>query len=97
MADLQHLIDLTETMLAEAFNGQWPAVIELQAVREGLMHERFLHDLPLPESEIETGVQKILALDNQLLELAVEQKMLIKQELTAIKHGKNRVKAYAAR
>lgn len=97
MADLHHLINLTENMLAEAFNGQWSTVIELQTARQRLLHDRLLNDLPFPQAEIEAGVQKILALDHQLLELAVEQKELIKQELTVIRKGKNRVKAYAPR
>lgn len=97
LADLQQLISLSRLMLEQAQSSLWDEVSELEERRRMLMTEFFLIAVPDGLSgAVAEGIQSIMAIDRELMELGRVGKLELEQVLRQIDQGRKAVKAYSS-
>jgi hypothetical protein len=95
--DLKQIIALSQAMLKKAKHESWDDVIALEKERAELL-KIFLSTTVTPEfeHEVATGIQLIMALDNDIMALGQSKKLDIAQLLQTMGQGKKAVKAYTS-
>lgn len=94
---LRQLLFLSSAMLEKAKQASWKEVAVLQEERCELIDELFLE--PVPTSRTEDfwgGVSGILAIDREIIALAIPQKLELAQLLQKLDQGKKALKAYGS-
>jgi Flagellar protein FliT len=96
--ELQQLISLSQIMLEKAQNELWDDVIVLEGKRRELLRLFFLGSSVQQEyaDAAAAGIELILSIDRDLMELGVLKRFDIAQALQEMGQGKKAVKAYTA-
>jgi Flagellar protein FliT len=95
--NLQQLISLSRAMLGKAREESWDDVVVLEAERSELIRLFFLEPVPQACADaVAAGIQAMMAIDNELMELGALKKFDLAQALQNMDQGKKAVKAYAS-
>lgn len=95
--DLQQLISVSQTMLEKALEKSWDEVCVLEAERGELIRLFFLEPVQQDYAEaVAAGIQSILAIDKDLIELGALNRLEIAQTLQDMDHGKKAIRAYTS-
>jgi len=95
--DLQQLIALSRTMLEKAQADSWDDVVDLETERTGLIETFFLEPVQQEYAEeVNAGIQAIIAMDIEIMELGVIKKLDLVGILQKMEQGKKAVQAYGS-
>jgi Flagellar protein FliT len=95
--NIQPLIVLSRTMLEKAREESWDEVFVLEAKRRELMGLFFSEPVQQVDAEaIAAGIQAIMAIDRDIMAMAVLKRLEFAQTLQTMDQGKKAVKAYTS-
>jgi hypothetical protein len=95
--NIQQLISLSRTMLEKALEESWDDVFVMEMKRSELLRLFFLE--PVQQANVDaiaTGIQSIMAIDSDLIELGALKMLELAQALQTMGQGKKAVKAYTS-
>ncbi|MDD5579367.1 MAG: flagellar protein FliT [Methylobacter sp.] len=95
ITDLQQLVSLSREMLEKAESESWDELFVLEEKRRALLGLFF--SVPVQQEyagEVSEGIQSIMAIDRNIMELGLGKKLELEQALHQIDQGKKAVKAY---
>ncbi|WP_428603349.1 flagellar protein FliT [Sedimenticola sp.] len=92
---LDQIVLLSQKMLSLAQQGEWDQLTALQQLRDDQIENCFpLDPHGLDERQVSEQIRTILALDKQILQLAGDQQMEIRETLGKLSQGRVATKAY---
>ncbi len=87
------IVALTEALGQAAEDKSWDQLVAIQQQRDGLIKQFFSTPTNLSPAEIEQ-VQWVLATDNAIKKVVVEEQSLIQQQISGMKRAQNAVSMY---
>jgi Flagellar protein FliT len=92
---LGEIVQLTDSMFADAGNEDWDALTGKHSRRNGLIIVFFQETLALDVQFIAEKIEYILTLDKQIQALVKTYQQSLRKELQKISRGRNALKAYS--
>lgn len=90
------IMDYSLCMLKSAGAGDWEKVVEVKLQRNFLVKELFSMTLDNEDDgDIISAVQGILAADEKLKKMAIEERNIVKNQYDSVVKGRRAVSAYA--
>lgn len=92
---IQHLVALSQSILAKAEEQEWEEVIALEAERSQLFRLFFQEPVQVDDVDlVAAGIKEIMAIDRNIMDLGILKKLDLADTLHTMEQGKKAVKAY---